>query len=713
MIRKLLITGGLLLSAGLAQAEIGWIGGPWKQTGSTVTITNKDVRIATTTGNRGIIFQDGTVLISTRGFINPGPIYLRDLVDVNPSSPTLNDALRYNGAQWVPTSAGAGDVILTATQTHTGAKTFNSYTVFNGSVTVSSNVNVSGTVTGGTFSGSGASLTGIANSALDSSSVTKRGNTFNAANKLLQLDTSTKVPNALLDSSSVTLYGASIPNAAIDSSSVTKQGNTFNASSKLLQLDVSTKIPNALLDYSSVTMYGAAIPAASVAAGNLVAGVKITTTNVNALGASATTYWRGDNVWTGVNPGLTAGDTTTWTAPNTWASSATFQNGSFSVGGSTLIVTGGKVGIGGTPTAEFTITGPDETTGFRLTPAAGKGFAIVSQTNEGAPAWIDSTAPWFRINDNGAFVFVPGSGGDMYFNYDLKATRSTYFDGAEHHNLYDRTKSATFYGNVAIGEAGTPKTLAVNSTFSVATSTLSVTGGNVGIGVASPSYRLQVGTSTSGYAYFGNDGTFGLYGTGTVWDDLRVEPTVRGTGSNNPGFEKWFDDAGLAIVSAAGTSRGTFLYSFSDELTASEKEVFFTAQLPHSWAGTAVGIHVHWVGSHMDTTAAPVWGLEYNWREIGAQFSTSSIVYTDGKNYTGDATFDTNITSGTHYLSIFSSLSPTTSQDGISSVLVGRLFRFSGNVSDTYDVSSNKCGLLYIDIHYEINSLGSNTEYTK
>lgn len=74
---------------------------------------------------------------------------------------------------------------------------------------------------------------------LDGSSVTLQGNTFNAANKLLQLSASNLVENSL-----------------IDSSSVTKQGNTFNGANQLLQLTSGGLITNSLVDGSSITKQG-------------------------------------------------------------------------------------------------------------------------------------------------------------------------------------------------------------------------------------------------------------------------------------------------------------------------------------------------------------------------------------------------------------------------------------------------------------------------
>jgi hypothetical protein len=197
------------------------------------------------------------------------------------------------------------------------------------------------------------------------------------------------------------------------------------------------------------------------------------------------------------------------------------------------------------------------------------------------------------------------------------------------------------------------------------------------------------------------DGTLTLVGNAKAWDDLRVEPVARTTGANAPTFEKWLDDA-------AGTSRGVYLYSFDDANAGSEKEIFFTMQMPHNWAATAVGIHVHWIGAVDDTTATPRWGMEYVWKEIGAVFGDTTTVYVVG-NTAGDA----NITALKHYISEFTAVTPDSTQDGLSSILIGRLFRDSANAADTYNASGAKCGLLYIDAHYEIDGFGSNSEYTK
>ena len=204
------------------------------------------------------------------------------------------------------------------------------------------------------------------------------------------------------------------------------------------------------------------------------------------------------------------------------------------------------------------------------------------------------------------------------------------------------------------------------------------------------------------YAEFEEDGTLEFNGAATVWEDLRVEPSVRG-GVRQPAFEKWFDDSGDSSI-------GVFLYSFTDEVEANQKEIHFTMQMPHAWMGTDIHIHVHWVGNLADTSATPYWGLEYIWADIGATFNDTTYAFATGN---GPGTPDTDITANKHYISSFSAITPSASQDGISSVLIGRLYRNSAATEDTYNVANNKCGLLYIDAHYEVSTCGSRTEFSK
>ena len=122
---------------------------------------------------------------------------------------------------------------------------------------------------------------------------------------------------------------------------------------------------------------------------------------------------------------------------------------------------------------------------------------------------------------------------------------------------------------------------------------------------------------------------------------------------------------------------------------------------------------VHWIGAVADTTANPRCGLEYIWADIGTDYGDTTTVYATGEKIGAGGATDANVTQFRHYINSFSAITPTTSQDGISSVLIGRLFRNSSDAGDTYNAAGAKCGLLYIDAHYEIDSFGSSAEYTK
>ena len=226
---------------------------------------------------------------------------------------------------------------------------------------------------------------------------------------------------------------------------------------------------------------------------------------------------------------------------------------------------------------------------------------------------------------------------------------------------------------------------------------------------------VQTGTGNTEFAslpanltnkHFGDDtnyvsfdsGTLEMVGTATVWDDLRVEPMVRSSGTTVPTFTKWFDNG-------AG-SAGVFLYNLTDEVTANQKEVHFTVQMPHAWAGTTIYPHAHWVPSAAATGKRPVFGLEYTWADIGQVFGNSTVIYTDGL-----VPADADLVQFKHYISTFAGgITPTSAQDELSAILICRLFRFSGDASDTY---TGTCGLLYIDFHYELNTIGSRTAFTK
>lgn len=191
-----------------------------------------------------------------------------------------------------------------------------------------------------------------------------------------------------------------------------------------------------------------------------------------------------------------------------------------------------------------------------------------------------------------------------------------------------------------------------------------------------------------------------MTGTAKPWEDLRIEPVARTAGTGAPAFEKWF-------ANVPGTSRGVFLYSFTNETVAgNEKEVFFSMQMPHAWDGGATHMHVHFVPAATENSTSVLWGLEYTWKGVGEIYGDTTIVYSS----TTLSPADVNITANKHYIAAFSSLVPDSTNNTISSILIGRLFRNSSSSTDNY---TNKLGLLYVDLHYQLNSLGSTDEYIK
>jgi len=173
-----------------------------------------------------------------------------------------------------------------------------------------------------------------------------------------------------------------------------------------------------------------------------------------------------------------------------------------------------------------------------------------------------------------------------------------------------------------------------------------------------------------------------------------VNATIRG-GSKDPTFAKWLDNG-------AG-SQGVFLYFFSPTI---EEELYFAAQLPHSWKeGTDIHAHLHWIPKSNGAAGQKVsWGLEYTWFDVGAVASNTSIVY-------GDTThIDEDLIANKQYITSFGSLSGSGLL--LSSMLACRVFRDATGAGGT-DSYTADAGLLEVDFHYEINTPGSRQPFIK
>ena len=178
-----------------------------------------------------------------------------------------------------------------------------------------------------------------------------------------------------------------------------------------------------------------------------------------------------------------------------------------------------------------------------------------------------------------------------------------------------------------------------------------------------------------------------------VWDDIRVPvTTVKTGGVNDPNFIQFKDDVG-------GTSQGVYTYAFD---AATEEELFFAVQIPHNWKkGSDIELHCHWAKSNSNAGNV-YWACEYTMSEIASVFGDTVEI--------GSAT----VTAGAmatdeHNLTELDSIDMS-AVDSVSTMLICRFFRKAADVLDTYDSDAY---LFEIDFHYQIDSLGPETEYIK
>lgn len=170
------------------------------------------------------------------------------------------------------------------------------------------------------------------------------------------------------------------------------------------------------------------------------------------------------------------------------------------------------------------------------------------------------------------------------------------------------------------------------------------------------------------------------------YDDMMVGGVAVALGGTAPSLGTFGPSGGLQVYLFSGAGGPT-------------QSVHFTIQLSHAYkVGTNLGLHVHWAPS---TAAAGnvKWFIEYAWANIDAAFGAPSS--------------DSTITAAAgvawqHQVSAFTSIVGT--GKGISSVLVGRLYRSSADGDDSYGASA---ALLGIDAHILMDSIGSRQEYIK
>lgn len=182
----------------------------------------------------------------------------------------------------------------------------------------------------------------------------------------------------------------------------------------------------------------------------------------------------------------------------------------------------------------------------------------------------------------------------------------------------------------------------------------------------------------------------------TYWDDYMIPGhSVRPSGATPPDFEAGF----------AGNSK-LWVYNFNGVSTL--EEVYFTVQIPHRWKqGSTIYPHVHFAPTSTnvgDTNSHVVrFSLEYTWANKDGAFGASSTIHLDSDPFVPN-------TNQWHHLIAKNSSGISGSGKVISSMMICRLYRDPADSVDTYPQDA---AFLQFDIHYEIDGIGSDSQYTK
>jgi len=188
----------------------------------------------------------------------------------------------------------------------------------------------------------------------------------------------------------------------------------------------------------------------------------------------------------------------------------------------------------------------------------------------------------------------------------------------------------------------------------------------------------------SGGDYMGiaTDGQYRAYGGAAQWDDLKFPATTLRQGATT---KPDFDATNLGLL---------FPQNDATEI------VYIIAQIPHEWKlESAISPHIHFVQDFDHTVTTPVFKMDYRWYKNGADPTGSFTTITA-------STFVFTYTSGSILQIVSFPDISATGIDTVSSVLDIKLYRDDNVVTGDILVKE-------FDIHYQIDSFGSDTEFTK
>ena len=177
-----------------------------------------------------------------------------------------------------------------------------------------------------------------------------------------------------------------------------------------------------------------------------------------------------------------------------------------------------------------------------------------------------------------------------------------------------------------------------------------------------------------------------------TWDDLRIVPgAFQFAGSADPTLSAW-------QPTGAGATFQVYEFTNADE-------VFFSIQMPHKYVqGSDLKPHIHWTPRARgvaESGKTVAWKLDYTIADVDENFIASATVdLTDtcsGVNEKHEITVSETIV-GTNLL--------------ISHMIIGRIYRDAGDSWAT-NTPGNRPVLLEFDIHYQLDTIGSQNEVSK
>lgn len=351
------------------------------------------------------------------------------------------------------------------------------------------------------------------------------------------------------------------------------------------------------------------------------------------------------------------------------------EDGTHILGGDTIVITGrNSINVGG---QDVIISGNGSTNiGSEDVDNAGLICATIAADNP----TIESTAK-FSVNFGkanelaGDYSLVGGqymrSEGDNNFVWGFATSTEA----------ISASNVAAFFpygnaGKLAVGTGSPTGTLEISTGTGSTSLWVSSDSIAVGIGLNNPQGFLHIGDSVNG-TYFEEDGTLVMIGDATVWEDLRFPATrIRQGATQKPDFDT--DNVGL-------------LFPQNDPAEIA----YIIAQMPHSkLIGSDIEPHVHYIQTSVST---PTFKMDYIWIDIGESTGTWTTISSSTNifTYTGGEI---------HQVMEFPTIPG--SDSGVSSILSIKLYRDDNNVAGDVLVKE-------FDIHFQKNTLGSRTEYSK